>query len=266
MKLLRLSRLCHVSILGLACCFAIPDRAHADLMIDANRYCSAGADKTIASDTYPGSLLSVNDITLTVTGAPPQYTSSDCYGDFNIQSQDPVNETNALNEIFGAVSGPDQLVYLDKYNSDNSTAPASSTGLGGITFVVETSGGTNGAPGTWTVTWTDSNGLLPENLPITVDLAILLMGGNNMAAYLLSDILLPASPTSGSGVFDIQFLNHGGNQPTISHLTLAGRIVPSTKIIEVPEPTTGLIFGAGLLSLWTFGRRRRACGRVARRD
>jgi hypothetical protein len=258
MKVLRLSRLCEISLLALACCLGLPSVAHADLIIDANSYCSAGSNATNTFDTNPGSLLSVNDVTLTVTGPAPQYTSSDCYGDFGIQSQDEVNETSALNAIFGAASGPDQLHYLDKYNFDNSAAPPSNIGLDGITFVVETSGGSDGAPGSWTVTWTDTNALLPQNLPITVDLAVVLMGGNNMAAYLLSDVLLPASPTSGSGVFDIQFVNHGGRQPTISHLTLAGRIVPSTKIIEVPEPASVLMWGAGLLGLWTLRGRRKS--------
>lgn len=263
MKMLRLSRLRGISLLVLACCLGVPQPAHADLEIDPIRYCSAGSNATITSDSNPGSLLSVSDVTLTITGPAPQYTSTDCYGDFGIQSQSEANETSALNAIFGATSGSDQLFYLDKHNSDNSSAPASSTGLGGITFVVETSGGSNGAPGSWTVTWTDTNGLLPQNLPITVDLAILLMGGNNMAAYLLSNVLLPVSPTSGSGLFDIQFLNRGGQQPTISHLTLAGRIVPTTEIIEVPEPTSAMMFGAGLFTLWTFGRRRKPASDAA---
>lgn len=236
----------------------LPGVGQADPIIDNNRYCSAGANAANTADTVLGGLLSVNDVTLTITGTAPQYTSSDCYGDFGIGSQDPTSETNALNTIFGDVSGPEQLFYLDKFNYDNTPAPSSVVGLGGITFVVQTSGGVGGAAGTWTIAWTDTNGAALQNLPLTVDLAVLLMGGNNMAAYLLSSVLLPLSPTSGSGTFDIQFLNNGGRQPTISHLMLAGRVVPTTRIIEVPEPATMMTFGAGLLGLWAFRRRRSA--------
>jgi hypothetical protein len=245
-----------VAVISVCVMCALSAAAHAGLAIDDNRYCSAGANAASTADTVPGSLLSVNDVKLTITGTPPQYTASDCYGDFGIQSQNPTDETNALNAIFGATSGLDQFLYLDRFNSDNSPAPSSTTGLGGITFVVETLGGSNGAPGTWLIAWTDTNAAAPQNLPLTIDLALLLMGGNNMAAYLLSNVILPLSPTNGTGMFDIQFLNPGGNQPMISHLTLAGRVVPARPTnVPVPEPATLAMFGAGLLALCTVRRR-----------
>lgn len=229
---------------------AFPSVGHATFAPSANRYCSAGGNLSNTADTVPGSLLSVNDVTLKI-GAAPQSTASDCYGDFDPGNSSPTNETNALNAIFGAISGPNHLTYLDATGSASDP-----TGLGGITFVVGTTGGKDGAPGTWTVTWTDTNGSAPQNLPLTVDFVVLLNGGNNNAAYLLSSVFLPLGPTTGTGTFDIQFLNNGDKQPTISHLTFAGRIVSTQRTLEVPEPATWTMFGAGLLGLWGFRRRR----------
>jgi hypothetical protein len=228
------------------------------LAIDADRYCSAGTDVAIVGDTKPGSLLSVGDVDLTI-GATT-YTSSDCYGDFDPGASDAGTETGALNDIFGGISDPNKLYHLD----GTGQAP-SAIGLGGITFEVTTST-TSDDEGTWTVTWTDSNGLAPQNLPIYVDLVLLLNGGNNNAAYLFLGLLLPVNPTSGSGAFDIQFLNRGGNQPNVSHLTLAGRIADGPEIRQVPEPASMTLFGVGLLSLGLGWIRRGTKGRQPRTE
>ena len=140
------------------------ESSHADLSIDNNLYCSAGVDGQINNDTASDNHLSLSDVTLTITGAEPQYTSSDCYGAFDPGPSSPAVETAALNAIFGAASGPSHLAYLDGTGDT-----ASATGLGGIVFQVSTTGGVDGAEGDWTITWSDSNGGVPENLPIYVD-------------------------------------------------------------------------------------------------
>jgi hypothetical protein len=84
-------------------------------------------------------------------------------------------------------------------------------------------------------------------------LEVALFGGNNGSGYLFEDVLLPVTPNTGTGTFDINFLNAGGQQPVLSHLLLAGGD-PTT--VEVPEPATIALFGAGLLGMG-FGLRRR---------
>jgi hypothetical protein len=233
-------------LLGCICgLIATPGVGHAGLIVNANRYCSAGANSANTADTVSGSLLSLSDVDLKIGSST--YTPSDCYGDFDPGASNAATETGALNDIFGGFSDPNKLYHLD-----GSGQTASATGLGGITFVVGTTLGDD--QGDWTVTWTDSNPSSPQNLPLYVDLVLLLNGGNNNAAYLLSNVLLPISPTIGGGTFDIQFLNNGGRQPNISHLTLAGRIGSGPEIIQVPEPASMTMFGAGLLGLFLYRR------------
>lgn len=252
---------------------ALPDSV---LALNTSKYCSYGNDPTVTGDSVPGSLLSVEDVQLW-TGAVHQ--ASDCYGDFDPGNSSPGNEVSALNEIFGDISGAGQFVYLDKTGASNNPS-----GLNGVKFAVQTYGGSDGAPGLWTIVWWAEEGL---SEPLMIDLAVLLVGGNHSAAYLLSGVLIPFSPGAGIGTFDIQFSagnsilgsrcyddrdDHDNyrryssthvskddkehcdkpNQPDISHLLIAGRIVTA----QIPEPSTTAMFGAGLLGLWMFRRRR----------
>lgn len=254
---------------GLGCSSA----GHADFVVDSNRYCSAGWLPSTNSETS-SSWLSVNDVALT----NPQHKASNCYGEFPTPNSGTQTQTEAVNAIFGAPSGPDKFVYLNKHENGQPAAPGDPNGLGGIVFTILTSGGQDGAPGIWTISWEDKNGTNPSNLPLLVDLVVLLKGGTGNAVYLLSNLLLTSSPTSGMGTFDIQFFNgeeckddgyhhysyqYGHKkkkkkkvckprQPSLSHLSLFGRIVTT---VEVPEPATMAMFGVGLFGLWTLRRR-----------
>ena len=261
---------------------------HADFAVDSKRYCSAGWLPSFNGDTTPGSWLSVYDVTL----KNPQQKASDCYGAFTTQNSGVQTQTNVVNAIFGAASGPDKFVFLDKHESGKPSSPGDPDGLGGIVFTLQTTGGKDGAPGTWTISWQDGNGASPANTPLVADLVVLLKGGNGNAAYLLSDVLLSTVSASLTGLFNIQFFNNhtcykrdehyaysDGNtnkkkndkkkkdkkkkdkkkkhfckptQPSLSHISLFGRVVPA---LEVPEPATIGMFGAGLIGLLAFRRR-----------
>jgi hypothetical protein len=265
--------------LGAGALLSFPNAAVA---VSSNMYCSDGPNGSTNSDTSSHSL-STGDVKLW-TGS--LQSASDCYGDFDPGNSSPSNEVAKINEIFGDVSGPKQLVYLDKTG-----AASSPTGLDGIRFTVEAIGGSSGL---WFIAWEDTNGSSPSNAPLMVDLVVLLVGGNHSAAYLLSGLLVPFSPGLTFGTFEIEFpagnslLNgrcrdgeyeydskHKKNSkdhknkkhkkkhkkeykdcdkdPELSHLLLAGRLSPPTQI---PEPSTTALFGAGLLGLWMFRRRR----------
>ena len=185
-------------------------------------------------------LCSVSDVSLTINGT--LYNPTAC-ADNITQGGGPNAETSALDAALGATG----FVYLDK--SDDPTTPI---GIDGVRFVI---GATGGNSGTWTMSWTEQPGA--PNLPLTVDFAVGLFGGNKGAGYFFDDVLLSSNPATGSGSYDINFLNSGGSEPTLGHLLLAGGNVSEARIsaTTIPEPATVALLGLGFAGL-IFARRK----------
>jgi hypothetical protein len=179
----------------------------------------------------------ISDVSLTIDGTV--YSPSACRDGIS-NGGGPGAETGSLNTAFGT-----SFVYLDK--SDDAGTPV---GLGGVTFAVTAQHNQN--LGSWTVTWNESPGL--PNLPLVIDFIVGLFGGNVGAGYLFEDVLLPVSPNAGTGTFDINFTNNGGQQPALSHLVLAGGNTTTTR--QVPEPASVALVATMLIALALVRRRR----------
>ncbi|MCL1980674.1 MAG: PEP-CTERM sorting domain-containing protein [Proteobacteria bacterium] len=123
--------------------------------------------------------------------------------------------------------------------------------IGGVTFALNAAAGKNG---TWTLSWSGTD------LPATIDFAVVLTGGSlSYVAYFFDDVLLTADPTTGIGTYTVTFFNNGGNNPDLSHISIYARdLQPTPRTGEVPEPTTMLLFGTGLIGLAGISRRKRS--------
>lgn len=106
--------------------------------------------------------------------------------------------------------------------------------------------------GNWTLTLQDP---APVNLPLTVDMLVVLKAGNQWASYLFNAqtfVLTGSNP----GTFAISFLSNGGQIPALSGMSLFFRQAAT----QVPEPATLTLLGLGLLA-FSFIQRRKVASR-----
>lgn len=186
----------------------------------AAAYCSAGtADGlSLADMTFNGAL------------------ATDCYG--VVMGNDKLSAVNSL-------AWGNDWTLLGK---DESMLPAA---FMGIAFEAGTSGGRSG---TWTLAGTDINGAPLLNLPVELDLVTVLKASNRYTAYFFDDAVLDG--TDG-GTWSILFMNHGGQIPDLSHLSVYARIDRDGGVpAAIPEAHTYAMMLAGL-GLVGFRARRR---------
>jgi hypothetical protein len=142
----------------------------------------------------------------------------------------------------------DDWAFLTK---DESWVPATYMG---VEFDLDTTGRKSGS---WTLATRDVDSGALLNLPMELDLVVVLKASNRYAAYFFDDAVLDG--TDG-GIWSIAYANHGGRIPRLSHMSFYVRVdedggIPSA----IPEARTYAMMLAGL-GLVGFMARRRARG------
>ena len=181
------------------------------------------------------------------------YHPTQCRADLQIGggNSNPGSERDLLNTAFST-----NFSLIGRAENGGSVPQPA---LHGIQFTLSTVS-IGATTGTFTLAWADTNGLVADNLPITIDFALMVNGGSNGDGYLFQGVTIPITPTSGTGDFLVTFHNNGGNFPGLSHLTLIGGndVGINPVIVDTPEPATLAVLGMGMIGLGAVRRRRRA--------
>lgn len=132
----------------------------------------------------------------------------------------------------------------------------------GLTFTLSAANDQNGqpTPDIWKLMVTDNDLNTAPSIPFTMDFLIHMHGGNNNAFYFFDDRTINAT---NAGTFQINFGNNGNQFPGLSNFDILVRDLRSIENgggggSEIPEPTSLLLFGAGLLGFGLNRRRKQA--------
>ena len=157
------------------------------------------------------------------------------------------DDVSAINAAFWSPADGD--LYTQIIKDDNPGSGSDTGSFGGIDFTLAADAG---GAGDWILSWSGAN------LPATIDFVAGVKAGTAWSAYEFNDQLLNASPnSSGTGTWDVTWLNRGGNTPDLSHFSLYGANLTPTTTVGVPEPSTIALLGMGLLALGLTSRRKR---------
>ena len=110
--------------------------------------------------------------------------------------------------------------------------------------------------GTWSLSWTGND------LPLELDIAVVIKASTNWVAYLFEDELFDDLSSSASGTWQSVIFNNNNNVQALSHLSVyfSDVGIPQEQIppneVQVSSPTPLALLGIGLISLGMLHRRK----------
>ncbi|RLQ20373.1 hypothetical protein DWB85_17915 [Seongchinamella sediminis] len=179
----------------------------------------------------------VNDVVFRVLPGDYQYADAAQL----LGGNDSLSAINALN---GGFAG-DAWSLLDKTGE-------SASAFFGVTF--ELTAQLGATSGSFELSWSETGS---PGLPLSMDFVFVSKAAGNWGAYLFESIDFSSDPLSGDGLFEVTWSNNGGQAPGLSHASIYGRLVDSTRSGgegRIPLPGTLVLVGLGLGALRIFRR------------
>lgn len=209
---------------------------------------------------FPSPLRSLGALALAAGLSLPAAAATYCSGSFasGLSLQDVTFSGAAASDCYGVAPGNDRLSAINALDwgdgwtlltKDESQAPVT---FMGVEFDLDTLGRKSGS---WTLATRDLDSGSLLNLPMELDVVVVLKASNRYAAYLFDDAVFDG--TDG-GTWSIAYENRGGQIPRLSHMSFYVRVDEDGGIpAAIPEARTYAMMLVGL-GLVGFMARRRA--------